>query len=184
MGFGNKRQWATWSLLLILQGFTGIANGEDASLRGLESNKPPPQINLEKLLTLPNSLELEGVERRRGGTRSEWEGRYQTLYTELGVTLTELRENESNLEEAARNSDHWKMSPPGFSGVLEEPQTVNYQLRQAVKRNRDEMGRLQRRLRDLEVEANLAGVPKEWRKSPYAPTEELALDGVGTPNTP
>ena len=34
---------------------------------------------------------------------------------------------------------------------------------QELRRNRDELAHSERRIQDLEVEANLAGVPQDWR---------------------
>jgi hypothetical protein len=41
---------------------------------------------------------------------------------------------------------------------------VNYGLRQEIQRNREDVVRAERKLRDLNVEANLAGVPENWHK--------------------
>jgi hypothetical protein len=39
---------------------------------------------------------------------------------------------------------------------------MDYALSQKMKRRREDLERAKRRLRELEVEANLAGVPDEW----------------------
>jgi len=41
---------------------------------------------------------------------------------------------------------------------------VDFQLRTQLRRHREEMDRLERKLRQLDIEANLAGVPEEWRR--------------------
>ena len=51
-----------------------------------------------------------------------------------------------------------------------EKSTVNYGLKQEIQRKREDVARAERRLRDLIVEANLAGVPEEWYK-PREPSE-------------
>jgi hypothetical protein len=40
---------------------------------------------------------------------------------------------------------------------------LDYQLRVSIRRHRSEIERLERKLKQLEIEANLAGVPPEWR---------------------
>ena len=40
---------------------------------------------------------------------------------------------------------------------------ADYKLSLAVRRGREEVDRTQRRLQDLQIEANLAGVPESWR---------------------
>ena len=41
-------------------------------------------------------------------------------------------------------------------------QPLDYTLSNEKRRNREEVERAERRLTDLEIEANLAGVPPEW----------------------
>jgi hypothetical protein len=52
--------------------------------------------------------------------------------------------------------------PGGGAGASEAP--LDYRIRQAINRHRQEIERLERQLRDLEVEANLAMVPEDWRQ--------------------
>ena len=54
------------------------------------------------------------------------------------------------------------MAAPGAQPTAENS-PVSYKLRQEIRRQREEVGRAERRLRELEVEASLAGVPAEWR---------------------
>ena len=49
-----------------------------------------------------------------------------------------------------------------MGNVTDSP--VDYQLREEVRRREAEVTRLETELRELEVEANLAGVPEEWRE--------------------
>jgi hypothetical protein len=42
---------------------------------------------------------------------------------------------------------------------------VNYGLRQEIQQNREDVVRAERKLRDLSIEANLAGVPENWHKT-------------------
>ncbi len=57
------------------------------------------------------------------------------------------------------------MAAPGAQPTAENS-PVSYKLRQDIRKYREEVGRAERRLRDLEVEASLAGVPPEWQKAP------------------
>ena len=41
---------------------------------------------------------------------------------------------------------------------------LDFQLRQEIKRHREEIEHLEQQLQELEIEANLAGVPEEWRQ--------------------
>jgi hypothetical protein len=52
--------------------------------------------------------------------------------------------------------------PGGAGGGAQSP--LDFRLRQTIQRHRLEIERLERQLRELEVEANLAAVPESWRE--------------------
>ena len=54
----------------------------------------------------------------------------------------------------------------GTTTTAETP--LDYKLSQDLRRSREEVERAERQLQDLGVEANLAGVPEDWRQ-PEAP---------------
>jgi hypothetical protein len=62
------------------------------------------------------------------------------------------------------------VAPPGLGNVTnnstsgEDAAPSNYQLSMEIKRQRGEVRRAEQALSDLEVEANLAGVPDDWRR--------------------
>ena len=64
------------------------------------------------------------------------------------------------------------MGAPGLGAIEEghDPRDspLDYQLTQTLRRNREELARAERQLQDLEVEANLASVPADWRGVPVA----------------
>lgn len=68
----------------------------------------------------------------------------------------------------ARGTDAWQMSAPG-APAGSETSPMSFRLRQELRRQRDELASAERRLTELEVEANLAGVPEEWTRPPDAP---------------
>jgi hypothetical protein len=117
-------------------------------------------VSLDKLLKLPDTMEYD-VERRGGATRSEWRTRFREARGALEKAKARKAEAQKKLEDAASDSS-WRFAPPGASGTTEA--TENYKLVQEVKRQDAEIQRLDKHLRDLEVEANLAGVPEDWRQ--------------------
>ena len=121
---------------------------------------PTPNVSLDQLLKLPDSMEYD-VERRGGATRSEWRTRFREARGDLDKAKARKAEAQKKLEGSASESS-WRFAPPGATGTTEA--TENYKLVQEVKREEAEVQRLDKRLRDLEVEANLAGVPSEWRE--------------------
>lgn len=143
----------------------GLPLAAPAAGRAEEPKAPaeaPPSVGLDKLLKLPDSVEYD-VERKGGATRSEWRTRFREAREKLAAAKKRKAEAQSKLEGAASDSS-WRFAPPGASASTES--TENYKLVQDVKRQDAEIQRLDKRLRDLEVEANLAGVPQDWRDSP------------------
>jgi hypothetical protein len=122
-----------------------------------------PPVALDRLLRLPAGADY-GVERRAGATRGEWRARFAALERDLDAARSALRKAQEELDQVAGTADAWQVGPPipGVAANTEAP--LDYRLRQEIRRHREEVERLERSLRDLEVEANLAAVPPEWRR--------------------
>ena len=85
------------------------------------------------------------------------------------AALKERDETRDELQEVASGESSWKMSAPGLGNAsVSSDAPLDYKLSQTLKRQRAELERAHRRLQDLEVEANLAGVPETWRRPPAA----------------
>jgi len=131
---------------------------EEAPTTAAEAEQP---ADLERLLTLPGS-ESYGVDRRGGMSRGEWRSRFTDVQDALASERKALVEAEGRLDEAAGSASNWQMAPvPGMQPSPDAP--LDYQLRVAIRRHKSEIERLERKLKQLEIEANLAGVPAEWR---------------------
>jgi hypothetical protein len=122
------------------------------------------QVGLDRLLKLPSTLDYS-VEKRGGLTSGEWRSRFGEIRKALDKERTELASAERDLEHVAGSADAWLVGPPipGATGAASEA-PLDYKIRQAINRHREEIKRLERQLRDLEVEANLAAVPEDWRQ--------------------
>jgi len=122
-----------------------------------------PRVELDQLLKLPSTLDYS-VEKRGGRTEGEWRSRFRELRTALEAERKGLETAEEDLERVAGTSDAWQVAPPlpGMSGAAADA-PLDYRIRQAINRHRGEIERLERQLRELEVEANLAVVPEDWR---------------------
>ena len=143
---------------LVLIG-TGAARAEEEAAGGAPAAEKPAE--LERLLTLPDGKSY-GVDRRGGLSRGEWRTRFSELNEALVGERKALAEAEAKLDEAAGSASNWQMAPvPGLEPSPDAP--LDYQLRVAIRRHRSEIERLERKLKQLEIEANLAGVPPEWR---------------------
>jgi hypothetical protein len=140
-----------------------------AGVAGAEEPKPSPAppVELEKLYKLPSAApaaEAPSPERVGSASKEEWRTRFTSARAERDAAQTALETAQKKLGEAAGEAEAWQMAPPGAStsGAADAP--VSYALRQEVRRQREEVTRSERRLRDLTIEADLAGVPADWRE--------------------
>ena len=135
----------------------GAAQGEEPVA---EPSAAEP-AGLDRLLKLPESQSY-GVDRRGGLSRGEWRTRFVEVRTSLDNERTALATAQGRLDEVAGTTSNWQMAPiPGMEASPDAP--LDYQLRLQIRRHRSEIDRLEKKLRELEIEANLAGVPEEWR---------------------
>jgi hypothetical protein len=146
------------------------------ALAGRAEPDEAPGVPLDRLLKLPASAPVGGsLEKRGGDTKREWEARYRTAREDLERARRELEETRAELEErAGEEGGAWRMSPPGLGGATAEASDttpIDYKLTQDLRRRREEVARSERRLQDLDVEANLAGVPPDWRGAEPASAE-------------
>jgi hypothetical protein len=154
-GSGRGRAWASaWALALA-----------PAALAGAEEAQPPPQVGLERLLELPDSIAVDtSVNRPGGATRSEWRARFEEARSELDAARKALDATRGELQDLVGDGDAWKLTAPG--GFQKQSSSddapLDYGLSQELRRRREDLERAERRLSELEVEANLAGVPPDW----------------------
>jgi hypothetical protein len=151
-----------------------------AGLPAAAADEPdPPSVPLDRLLKLPSSAPVQAqVEKRGGSTRGQWQARFAKAREELEAAHQSLEEIRGELEEAAAG-EAWTMTAPGLGATAASETPLDFKLSQDLKRCREEVERAERQLQDLEVEANLAGVPEHWRQ-PDAP-EGAGDEGAGEP---
>jgi hypothetical protein len=126
-----------------------------------EGNDPPQPAGLDRLLKLPEGQSY-GVDRRGGLSRGEWRARFVEIQDALAIERKGLVEAEARLDQTAGTASNWQMAPvPGMQPSPDAP--LDYQLRVSIRRHKSEIERLEHKLKQLEIEANLAGVPPEWR---------------------
>jgi len=144
----------------LLLGAAAPAPAEDA--------KPAPVVDLEKLRQIPPSLEYE-PSARGSATKAEWRERFDTARKELAAAEKALAKSKAKLADAPGAGSAWQLAAPGIggsdpgAGTRDTP--LDYNLSAELRRNREELNRAERRLTELEIEANLAGVPQDWRGS-------------------
>ena len=127
---------------------------------------PPPPVGLDKLLKLPGGpLPPGSAPSGASPDREMWEGRFREVRLALQEAKTRLSQSQAELERLAAKSDAWQVAAPGAQpGQNSQNSPLSYRLRQEIRGHREEVEQQQKRLRDLEVEASLAGVPAEWRR--------------------
>ncbi len=123
----------------------------------------PPAVDLDRLLQLPPSEpSIHGNPRPGGATRSQWRTRFSEARGDVEKARMALAVAKKELEELAGDSAAWQMAVPGGQPDSNENSPVSFRLIQEIRRQREEVEHGQRRIKDLQVEANLAGVPDEW----------------------
>ena len=140
----------------------GLAGGllAVAAAQAQEAPAGDATPKLDRLLKLPSGVDF-GVERKGGATRTEWKARFAEARKEVATARKEYEAAMAKLEKAAEGSDSWRFVPPGGDVTAENQD--NLRIRQEVTKKRDELASAERRQKDLDVEANLASVPVDWR---------------------
>ena len=148
-----------------------------------KSSEPAPAAapDLDHLLKLPDG-DYGGFEKKGGATRSEWRSRFLEARSSLDAAQAALSKAEHALANSAGDSKAWTFTPPGLPAGTNVDESDDAQQRQEVKKDRAEVERAQARLRELEVQANLAGVPEDWRGPKTEPStkNESVLPAAGT----
>ncbi len=141
------------------------AGSEEASARAAPAPIPSQGggPGLDSLLTLPRHRTY-AIERRGGLTSGEWRAKFARARSNLVEAQVALEDSERRMDDAA-DRGQWRVSPPipGQDQAAPGETSLDFNLRQEIRRHRAEITRLERRLQDLEIEANLAAVPEEWR---------------------
>jgi hypothetical protein len=126
-----------------------------------------PDVGLDSLLRLPPTPSPASEPRAGGVTRQEWQQRFTAARGDVETARQAIDKAQDELGKLARGTDSWQMSAPGAqAGAQSETSPMSYKLRQELRNQREELASAERRLTDLEVEANLAGVPEEWTRPP------------------
>ena len=133
---------------------------------GQAEEEAPQPVPLDALFKLPAGPGAAPPPPAGGeADREQWEERFRRQHRELEQARKGLADSQRELEELASDSDSWQITAPGATASPENT-PLSYKLRQDIRRQREEVQSAERALRDLQVEASLAGVPAEWRDAP------------------
>lgn len=149
-----------------------------------ERPAPPPQaaaeagktpaVGLDSLLRLPSKPAPVAEPRSGGASRQEWQQRFAAARADVASAQQAIDQAQRELGELAGGGTSWQMSAPGAQAGTEAA-PVSFRLRQELRRQREELANAERRLTELEVEANLAGVPQEWIQPPEGSPAEAPV---------
>ncbi len=162
-------------LALVLGASGGVGLAEEPTPSGA------PVIGLDKLMKLPDSYSAPAAERRgKGLTADQWRDRFAAADRDVVTAEKDLRNAQAALEKLAGSTSSWQMSAPGMlgggtAGSDGETGPVSFRLREAVRMRKVAVEGAKRDRRELVVEANLAGVPDDWR----TPIEEPKTPPAG-----
>ena len=150
----------TRAMAALLIGATAFVVSAEDAIAEPDANTLP-QVSLDDLLGLPSGYDAL-VERRAGATEAEWRDRFAAARKQLEDVKQRLSEAEEELDEVSQVSPAWQVAPPGSSNPQNSP--LSLRLRGEIKGYRQEVELAGREVRALEVQAELASVPHEWRQ--------------------
>ncbi len=130
------------------------------SLPTPRSSAPTPQIGLDRLLRPRTALPpAPAVQTQPGGKdRKTWERNFAEGRREVAELEATVEQVKASLRE--NSSTDWGYSPAGAS-LPTDPEVQKW--RAQLRRDRKSLEAARRRLRDLQIEASLAGVPDPWQ---------------------
>lgn len=120
---------------------------------------------LDELLRLPSDFQTRAPSHAVAGTsEQEWRHRFERAEAAIHEARKKLVETKQELDGLAQNggANQWSVAPPG-AGAQQSTSPLSFKLREELKRNREALVGAERGLRELKIEADLAGVPAEWR---------------------
>lgn len=122
-----------------------------------------PALDLDRLLRVPVGASAPS-QMRGGRDRRAWSQAFSEARAEVRDLEARIELAQQTLRETA--PENWGFTPSG-GAMPTDPEVLK--LRAQLKRDRRSLETARQRLRELEVEASLAGVPDEWRVSPEPP---------------
>ena len=119
---------------------------------------PAKSLDLDRLLHPPAVL-LQPTGKTFGGRdQKAWQEEFRKARQEVSDLEGKVEAGQEHLRSVS--TGEWNYTPAG--GEATDPEVLK--LRAQLRRDRQSLEASRQRLRDLDVEASLAGVPEDWRK--------------------
>ena len=152
------------------EGNGGVAEREFPVPNRPRSNRPEGDpVELDTLLHLPSGFGTRTPKGVAGASESEWRRRFSKADGELAEARRSLDKTKKELDEVAvaGGGSQWSIAPPGGGGgggdSSPASSPMSFKLRQKLREDRELIEERERALRELRIEADLAGVPQAWR---------------------
>jgi hypothetical protein len=158
---GSSQRRRPWRCAL-----AALALGHALAAGGAEPEggaAPPPTVGLDRLLKVPDSVELPS-QQIGSASKNQWRARFASARSEHDAAQKALEATQKKLGTVAGESDAWQIAPPGAGAQAASEAPIDYQLKQELRRQREDLERSEKHLRELTIEADLAGVPADWRE--------------------
>jgi hypothetical protein len=139
---------------------------EPGSMHVPENSTPTGNsTGLDALLRLPSGYVGRPLRFVAGASEAEWRRRFATGQESLSAARDALEATKLELDGIALQGSgtQWSIAPPGGGAAAPTSSPLSFKLRQELKQNRLELEDADKALRKLQIEADLAGVPRSWR---------------------
>jgi hypothetical protein len=152
----------------------------------IEGARPPrsprgPAPDLDSLLQLPSGFITGNPRAVAGAGEGEWRRRFTKATDELAEARARLESIKTELDGVAETggSTQWSIAPPGGGGgggggSTPTSSPLSFRLRQQLREERDTIESKEKAMRELRIQADLAGVPETWRVARSQPAESPA----------
>ncbi|MEE9281837.1 MAG: hypothetical protein V3V67_16825 [Myxococcota bacterium] len=153
----RAERWTALLLVSALLGGAGPAAAEEEPA-GEAEVATPPTLDLNRLL-MPRIT--PALETRYGGKDQRmWLQDFERVRSAVADLELKVAAAQEKYREAS--DAEWGYSPTG-GGMPTDPEVLR--IRAEIKRDRQSLEAARKRLRELGVEASLAGVPEEWTRA-------------------
>ncbi len=121
--------------------------------------------DLDALLHLPRNFVSQEPRSVAGAGESVWRKRFEKADLDWTEATARLADTKRELEGVAEKGGgtRWSMAAPGGGDATSSSSPLSFRLRQQLRGDRERVTVTERAKRELQIEADLAGVPQRWR---------------------